>query len=286
MSAHSGKTSEVIRNHFPSGDQVKPLTSVGKAVAFTGSPPAMSSVQICELPVPVRQERQAAAVGREPRDRSPASRRRSSVPPRRRRPARSRSPNARRSTRRPGVADAKATCRPSGDTENPPRRSSCTASSNRSGRCRRRRQRHGGQTGAKNGKAASSHLISPGAALYPPAREGLTPVPLWYHRRPRRRRGNRRESHVHCRPRREARGRPGPTARRQRLFHPRRHGQRLREHVLEQHPDAGDLPDGDPGVGQEPVPVQHPGAADLVHHPGLARRASSPAGATSGCSSA
>ena len=55
----------------------------------------------------------------------------------------------------------------------------------------------------------------------------------------------------------------------QRFFDPRRHGQRLRQPVFEQHPDAGDLPDGDPRLGQEPLPLQHPGPADLVHDPRL-----------------
>ncbi len=41
-SVQSGKTSEAMTNHFPSGDHVKPPTSVGKAVAWTGSPPAGS----------------------------------------------------------------------------------------------------------------------------------------------------------------------------------------------------------------------------------------------------
>ena len=40
----------MIRNHLPSGDHLNPLTSVGKDVAFDGSPPARSTIQICEVP--------------------------------------------------------------------------------------------------------------------------------------------------------------------------------------------------------------------------------------------
>src|SRR5512143_3185696 len=49
-SAQSEKTSEVMTNHLPSGDHPKPLTSVGKEVAFDGSPPERSTVQICQEP--------------------------------------------------------------------------------------------------------------------------------------------------------------------------------------------------------------------------------------------
>jgi hypothetical protein len=49
-SLQSGNTSDVIRNHVPSGDQRKPLTPVGNAVAFAGSPPGRTSVQTWELP--------------------------------------------------------------------------------------------------------------------------------------------------------------------------------------------------------------------------------------------
>src|SRR5437867_2197340 len=49
-SVQSGNTSEVRTNHFPSGDHLKPLTSVGKEVAFDGSPPEKSTVQIWDVP--------------------------------------------------------------------------------------------------------------------------------------------------------------------------------------------------------------------------------------------
>src|SRR6185369_763775 len=38
-SGQSAKTSVAKTNHFPSGDQRKPLMSAGKEDAFTGSPP-------------------------------------------------------------------------------------------------------------------------------------------------------------------------------------------------------------------------------------------------------
>ena len=67
--------------------------------------------------------------------------------------------------------------------------------------------------------------------------------------------------------RQQAGSRQGPRAGRrahQRLRAQARERQRHRLGERERPADAGDLPDGDPGFGQEPVPVQHPGAADLV----------------------
>ena len=55
--------------------------------------------------------------------------------------------------------------------------------------------------------------------------------------------------------------------RRQRLQHPGRHRQRLGQPDGEPRPAPLDLPDGRPGVGEEPVPVEHRRPADLVHHP-------------------
>ena len=51
-----------------------------------------------------------------------------------------------------------------------------------------------------------------------------------------------------------------------------RHRERHRLGQREQPAHAGDLPDGDPGFGQERLPLQHPGAAHLVRDPGEPRR--------------
>ena len=62
----------------------------------------------------------------------------------------------------------------------------------------------------------------------------------------------------------------------ERLRHQARQRQRDRIGEREQPADAGDLPDGHPGLGQEPLPVEHPGPADLVRDPrqqGRSRRA-------------
>ena len=55
--------------------------------------------------------------------------------------------------------------------------------------------------------------------------------------------------------------------RRQRLLPPGRHGQRLGLPDGQQRPPPVDLPDGRPRLGEEPLPVEHPGAPDLVHDP-------------------
>ncbi len=55
--------------------------------------------------------------------------------------------------------------------------------------------------------------------------------------------------------------------------------QRHRLGQRERPADAGDLPHGHPGLGQEPVPVEHPGAADLVRDP---RQQGRPRGARAG----
>src|SRR5262245_43794872 len=57
VSVQSGKTSDAITNHLPSGDQEKEFTPVGNVVALTGSPPERSSFQICGSPS--RSERNA-----------------------------------------------------------------------------------------------------------------------------------------------------------------------------------------------------------------------------------
>src|SRR5262245_61971793 len=57
VSVHSGKTSDAITNHLPSGDHVKEFTPVGNVVALTGSPPERSSFQIWGFPS--RSERNA-----------------------------------------------------------------------------------------------------------------------------------------------------------------------------------------------------------------------------------
>ena len=54
---------------------------------------------------------------------------------------------------------------------------------------------------------------------------------------------------------------------RQRFQHPGRHGQRVGQPDGQPRPAALDLSDGRAGLGQEPLPVQHCRAADVVHDP-------------------
>ena len=54
----------------------------------------------------------------------------------------------------------------------------------------------------------------------------------------------------------------------QRLRVQARQRQRHRIGERERPAHAGDLPDGDPRLGKEPVPLEHPGPADLVRDPG------------------
>ena len=81
---------------------------------------------------------------------------------------------------------------------------------------------------------------------------------------------------IHESTRRSGRGRPACPPkrgrRRQRLQHPGRHRQRLGQPDRQPGAPPVHLPDGHSGVGQEPLPVEHRGAAHLVHDPGQQAR--------------
>ncbi len=61
---------------------------------------------------------------------------------------------------------------------------------------------------------------------------------------------------------------PTPRCQGERLRDQARQRERHRIGERQQPADAGDLPDGDAGLREEPLPLQHPGPADVVRDPG------------------